>query len=163
MAKIERKYVAHYIDCAAPKDEDVLFERLGAGLEEYTPEMSAHVDKKRNILGETDVMITGYEKTVEVANYYANPETELYSRLQSIIDENITMDELATRVVDVQLWKPMQEYGYPAILEHGFIEIKSYGGDAVGYQIPFAVHFTGKKEYGYFEPEGRVFTPEEEV
>lgn len=163
MSKIERKYIAHYIDCAAPEDGDVLFVRLGAGLEEYSPEMSAQVEKKRNILGQTDVMISGYEKTAEVATYYADPDTELFGRLQNIIENGTTMDSLGTRVVDVQMWRPKQEFGYYAVLEHAYIEVKSYGGDATGYQIPFTIHFTGEREIGYFNPDDGSFIAEADM
>jgi len=163
-SRIARKFMAHYIDAAAPEDGDVLFELLGEGLEEFSPEMSAQVDKKRNILGETDIIISSYEKTAEVATYYANPNTELQSRLQNIIDEGKVMDSLGTRVVDVYLWQKPSDKGYPAVLEYAYIEIKSYGGDASGLQIPFTIHYTGKREKGHFDPKTRSFypAPEEE-
>ena len=147
------------MDASIPEDGDQLFERLGEDLEEFTVEMSAQVEKKRNILGETSVVISGYEKTGEVATYYADPSTEMHSRLQNIINENQTLDTLGTRVVDVYLWEPECEEGYPAVLEHAYIEVKSYGGDTTGYQIPFTLHFTGKREYGFFNVETRGFTP----
>lgn len=162
MTKVARKFLAHYIDAAVPEDCDELFELMGDGLEEFSPELSAQVTKIRNILGETDIIISGYEKTAQVSTYYADPSTELYSRLQQIVDENMVMDSLGTRIVDVYLWKDKQEMGYPAVLEHAFIEVKSYGGDTTGLQIPYTIHYTGKKEYGFFDPETRYFTPETE-
>lgn len=75
MAKIARKFMAHYINAAIPEDGEEMFELLGEDLEEFSAEMSAKVDKKQNILGETDIIISGYEKTAEVATYYANPQT----------------------------------------------------------------------------------------
>lgn len=162
MARIERKYMAHFIDCATPESGEELYERLGNSLEEYTPELSAQVDKKRNILGETDIIISGYEKTAEVATYYADPDTELYNRLQEIVDRGLTMDSLHCHVVDVKLWNPLQEDGYPAVRHGAYIEVKSYGGDASGYQIPFTLHYTGKQDKGYFDVENRFFCAAEE-
>ncbi len=163
MAKIERKFMAHYIDASVPEDQDSLFERLGLDLEEFSPELSAQVTKKRNILGETEIVISGYEKTAEVGTYYANPDTELYGRLQDIIEKAQVMDTLGTRVVDVYLWKDKQEYGYPAVLEYAYIEVKSYGGDTTGYQIPFTIHYTGRREHGYFDVESRCFTSDQQI
>ena len=57
MSKIERKFLAHFI---AAGDS---FVRLGQDLQEYSPEMSATVEKTKNILGQTAVTISGYEKS----------------------------------------------------------------------------------------------------
>ena len=66
MAKIERKYLAHYINAAAVGAEEPVYERLGKDLQEFSPEMSAQVDTQKNILGETSIVISGYEKTAAV-------------------------------------------------------------------------------------------------
>ena len=69
MAKIERKYMAHFIN--ASKTGEAAYERLGQDLEEFSPEMSAQVETKKNILGESSVLISGYEKTAAVEPFYA--------------------------------------------------------------------------------------------
>ena len=66
MAKIERKYLAHFINAAALGSNQAEYERLGKDLEEFSAELSAQVDTKKNILGETAVLISGYEKTGEL-------------------------------------------------------------------------------------------------
>ena len=68
--KIERKYMAHYLN-AAFNTETPSYVRLGADLEEYSPELSANVEKKSNILGQTSVTIDSYQKQGEVSPYYA--------------------------------------------------------------------------------------------
>ena len=50
--KIERKYMAHYLN-AAFGSGDASYTRLGSDLEEYSPELTANVEKKSNIVGET--------------------------------------------------------------------------------------------------------------
>ena len=54
--------MAHYVDAAAPGDSGggPTYVRLGKDLEEYSPELSANVEKKNNILGETSTMLTNY-------------------------------------------------------------------------------------------------------
>ena len=64
--KIERKYMAHYLN-AAFSSENPSYVRLGADLEEYSPELSANVEKKSNILGQTSVTIDSYQKQGEVS------------------------------------------------------------------------------------------------
>ena len=158
MAKIERKYLAHYINAAAPGTQAAAYERLGKDLEEFSPELSAQVDTKKNILGETSILISGYEKTGAVEPFYAEAGSALFQRLQDIIDNNLVLDELKSDVVEIKLWENAEGSVYPAIKEEVYIEITSYGGDTTGYQIPFTVHFTGNKVKGTFDVSTKTFT-----
>ena len=156
MAKIERKYMAHFINAA--KDGEAVYERLGQDLEEFAPEMAAQVETKKNILGESSVLISGYEKTAAVEPFYASQGSALFDRLQQIIDGDLVLDELKADVVDVKLWEEGEAGTYPAVKETVFIEITSYGGDTTGYQIPFTLHYTGEKVKGSFNVTTRTFT-----
>ena len=156
MAKIERKYMAHFINGA--KEGEAVYERLGQDLEEFSPEMSAQVETKKNILGENSVLISGYEKTAAVEPFYANQGSQLFQRLQEIIDGDLVLDDLKADVVDVKLWDADQAGAYPAVKETVFIEVTSYGGDTTGYQIPFTIHYTGEKVKGTFNVSTRTFT-----
>ena len=160
MAKIERKYLAHYINAAAVGAEEASYERLGKDLEEFSPELSAQVDTKKNILGETSILISSYEKTGSVEPYYAEEGSSLFARLQDIIDNGLVLDALKTDVVEVKLWENVGEGVYPAIREEAYIEVTSYGGDTTGYQIPFTLHFTGNKVKGSFNVSTKTFTAE---
>lgn len=143
MAKIERKYLAHYINTAV--SGEAAYERLGKDLEEFSPELSAQVDTKKNILGETSILISSYEKTASVEPYYAETGDRLFDRLQAIIDDGLVLDQLKTDVVEVKLWENPQDRVYQAIREDAYIEVSSYGGDTSGYQIPFTLHFTSTR------------------
>ena len=156
MAKIERKYLAHYIDVGTNNVPN--YERLGNDLEEYSPEMSAQVETKKNILGESSVVISGYEKTAKVETYYADSGTGLFNRLQQIIDDGLVLEDLKTKVVEVKLWESQNAGAYPAICEEAYIEVNTYGGDTTGYQIPFTLHFTGVREKGTFDVSSKTFT-----
>ena len=159
MAKIERKYLAHFINTAAPTAEAANYERLGQDLEEFSPELSAQGDKKKNILGETSVVISSYEKSASVEPYYAEKDSALFTRLQAIIDDQQVLDQLKTDVVEVKLWEQEEDGSYPAIKEEAHIEVSSYGGDTTGYQIPFTLHFTGVRTKGTFNVTTKTFTP----
>ena len=159
MAKIERKYLAHYINGAQPGKEAAEYERLGKDLEEFSPELSAQVDTKKNILGESSILISGYEKSGSVEPFYAEQGSALFARLQEIIDGDLVLDQLKTDVVEVKLWEAASEGAYPAVKETAYIEINSYGGDTTGYQIPFTLHYTGEKVAGTFDVETKTFTP----
>ena len=157
MERIERKYLAHFINTAA--SGEAVYERLGKDLEEFSPELSAQVDSKKNILGETSILISGYEKTASVEPYYAQQNTGLFDRLQGIIDDALVLDALKTDVVEVKLWQAQEGGKYPAIREEALIEVTSYGGDTTGYQIPFTLHYTGNKVKGSFDVATKTFTP----
>ena len=157
MAKIERKYMAHFIN-AAKSGEEAVFERLGQDLEEFSPELSAQVETKKNILGQSSVLISGYEKTAAVEPFYAQSGSKLFERLQEIIDGDLVLDELKAEMVDVKLWEADETGAYPAVKEAVFIEITSYGGDTTGYQIPFTIHYTGEKVKGTFNVTTKTFT-----
>lgn len=158
MAKIERKYLAHFINTATNGSAE--YERLGKDLEEFSPDLSAQVETKKNILGENTILISGYEKTASVEPYYAESGSALFERLQDIIDNSRVLDELVTDVVEVKLWDSTGDGVYPAIREEAYIEITSYGGDTSGYQIPFTLHFTGKRTKGTFNVAEKTFTAE---
>ena len=157
MAKIERKYMAHFLNAAKPGEEAV-YERLGQDLEEFAPEMSAQVETKKNILGESSVVIAGYEKTAAVEPFYAQAGSQLFERLQEIIDNDLVLDDLKAEVVDVKLWDENTAGSFPAVKETVYLEVTSYGGDTTGYQIPFTLHYTGEKKKGSFNVATKTFT-----
>ena len=157
MAKIERKYLAHYINTGMP-EEDVNYERLVKDLEEFKTEMSANVERKTNILGQSRVVISGYEKSAAVETYYAEKDTALFNRLQNIIDQGLVLEDLRADVVEVKLWGTVNQGTYPAVRETVYIEVTGYGGDHTGYQIPFTLHYTGEKTPGAFDVRSKTFT-----
>ena len=154
MAKIERKYLAHFLQVGEE------FIRLGKDLEEYSPELSAQVEKTKNILGQTSVSIVGYEKTGAVEPYFAESGDPLFEKLQAIIDGDLTLDACKASMVEVKLWDGQGD-SFPAVREQCFLEVTSYGGDTQGYQIPFTVHYTGQKEKGTFSLATKTFTPQQ--
>ena len=158
--KIERKYMAHYLNAHFANDSEGTAEyvRLGKDLEEYSPELSANVEKKQNILGNTSVTIDSYQKQGEVSPYYAEKGDPLFEKLQAIIDGNMVLDDLKTDIVEVKLWNEEASGVFPAVREECYIEVSSYGGDTTGYQIPFNIHYTGVKTTGTFNPSTKTFT-----
>ena len=158
--KIERKYMAHYLNANFANDDGTAsYVRLGQDLEEYSPELSANVEKKNNILGNTTVTIDSYQKQGEVSPYYAEKGDPLFEKLQTIIDGDLVLDDLKTDIVEVKLWGEESAGAYPAVKEECYIEVSSYGGDTTGYQIPFNVHYTGVKTKGTFDVSKKTFTP----
>lgn len=156
---IERKLMAHYLNAADPGEAES-FVRLGKDLEEYNATLNANVDKKQNILGETSVKISSYEKEGSVEPFYAEEDDPLTERLEKIIDDQLVLDDCASSEIDVKLWKPVtgQTNTYEAIKYPVMIEVSSDGGDTTGYQIPFNIHYTGKGVKGTFNTSTKTFT-----
>lgn len=160
MAKIKRKLMAHYIN-AALTGSAAEYVRLGKDLEEFNTEMSANVEKKRNIIGETSVTIDSYEKSASVEPYYMDDSDPLTARIQAIIDEEQTMDDLKTTVLDVHLWEETGTANeFVAWREDAYIEVSSTGGDTTGYQSQFTIHHAGNRVKGKFNFVTKVFTPD---
>ena len=156
--KIARKWMAHFIDAATTGTANYV--RLGADLEEYTVEMNANVETKRNILGDASTIIDGYEPQASVEPYYAVVGDPLHDRLQKIVDERQTLDDLKTTTVEVHLWEEDETTpgSYVAYKEDAIIEVVSYGGDTTGYQIPFNIHHVGNRVKGLFDLSTKTFT-----
>jgi hypothetical protein len=160
MGKLDRKYLAHYIDSsltAAPA-----YVMLGDDLEEYNIEMNANVNTIRNILGETKKSIDGYEPQASIEPYYASDGDPLFEKLQGIADGRKTLDELKTTVLEVHTWEEIegQTGSYVAYKEDAIIEIVSYGGNNTGLQIPFNIHHIGNRIKGTFTASTKTFTPD---
>lgn len=159
--KLERKLLAHYLD-AEPTGKGVAeYCRLGRDLEEYNVELSASVEKKKNILGESSTTISSYEAQGSVEPYYADKDDPLFSRLQNIVDNRLVLDDCQFKAVEVHLWETIDSKPnvYVAYQEEVYVEVTSYGGDNTGYQIPFNVHYTGKRVKGEFDITTKIFTP----
>ncbi len=158
--EIKRKFMAHFINAAALLATTPIYERLGKDLEEFSIELNPNVETKQNILGESTTKVDGYQPSSSVEPYYADEGTNLFNRLQDIIDNRRTLDELKTDAVEVHLWEPVVEgTSYIAYREDIIFEVSSYGGDTTGYQIPFTIHYIGNRVKGVFNVLTKTFTP----
>ena len=157
MPKIERKYLAHYLN-ATPGGESATYERLGSDLEEFNVELGAEVETKKNILGEASVNLSSYEASASVEPFYADKASKLATFLQDIIDNRKVLDDAKTDYVEVHTWEEAVSGKYTAYKESAVVEVASYGGDYNGYQIPFNLHFCGDRVKGKFDPTTKTFT-----
>lgn len=159
MGKIERKYLAHYIDVnftypAASTGAEYV--RLGKDLEEFGENLNPQVEVTRNILGEQSIRHNGYEVQSEVGTFYAEYDDALFERLAQICNERQTGDQIMTTRVDVLL----NDDGtvIEAWREDCAIIPQSYGGNTSGVQIPFTIYNTGNRVKGTWEVATKKFT-----
>lgn len=154
MKKIERKYLAHYID-ASFGTGTAKYVRLGKDLEEYNIELNPDGESTKNILGETSYNLKGYEPTGEVGTYYAYEGDELFEHLSEIVNKRATGSECETTVVDVLLNSTgTVEWAYR---ESVIVVPQSIGGDTAGVQIPFNINYNGSREKGTWTPGDNTF------
>lgn len=155
MSKIERKYLAHFIDASFGGDTPN-FVRLGKDLEEFIEELNPDVEVKKNILGEQNVVHNGYEVQSEVDPFYAYTGDPLYEKLVLIANERKTGDDCKTTKVDVLLNEDgTVEWAYR---EDVYVVPNSVGGDTSGVQIPFTVYNAGNRVAGTWDTKTKTFT-----
>lgn len=157
MPKIERKYLAHYID-ASFGGTSLNYVRLGKDLEEYNEELNPDVEITKNILGEQNVVHNGYEVQSEIDPFYAYSGDPLFERLMEIANERKTGDDCITTKIDVLLNADgTVEWAYR---EKIWVVPNSVGGDTSGVQIPFTCYNAGEREKGTFNLTTKAFTPD---
>lgn len=157
MAKIERKYLAHFLD-ASFGGNAANYVRLGKDLEEYNEELNPDVEIQKNILGEQNVVHSGYEVQSDVDPFYAYSGDPLFEQLQKIANERATGDDCLTTKVDVLLNADgTVEWAYR---EDVRVIPNSVGGDTSGVQIPFTVYNAGNRVKGTWNVSTKTFTPE---
>lgn len=155
--KIERKYLAHYID-AAFSGSATNYVRLGQDLEEYSEDMGPDVEIKKNIWGEQNVNHKGYEVQSEVDPFYAYYEDPLFEQLAKIANERLSGDDCKTTKVDLLVDESgtvIWAYREDVYL----VPTKSPGGDTSGVQIPFTIYNAGNRVKGTWDTAAKTFTP----
>lgn len=157
VGKIERKYMAHYLDTAFIADKNSTatpsWYRIGEDLEEYSVELNPDTEVVKNILGNTKFNHNGYEPTADADPFYARVGDALFTKLQDIVDNRHQGDQCKTSALEVHLWDEGTTTGtYTAYRQFCYCVPSSYGGDTSGYQIPFTVNYVGDRIRGTFTP-----------
>ena len=103
--------------------------------------------QKKNILDETTVNDNGYEPSISVDTYYANPsDGDFYTKIKNIAMNRLTGDSCKTKILEVLVDKDSGPYD--AWTEDAVIKPQSYGGAQGGISIPYNVHFNGNRKTG---------------
>lgn len=155
--KIERKYLAHFIDASfGTGSATPNYVRLGADLEEYNLDMNPDIEVSKNILGDSTIKHNGYEPQSSVDTFYAVTGDALFETLSDIANERKTGDDCKTTAVDVLLNdKGVVTWAYR---EDVMVVPTSMGGDTSGVQVPFSVYYCGNRTKGTFDVTKKTFT-----
>lgn len=163
MAKIARKYLAHYLDAAFDTTyEATEYALLGKDLEEFTVELNPDVETKKNILGENAVQHNGYDASSSADPIYYDYDDKLSTKLMDIAMLRKDGEACKTSYVEVLL-KPGADGAAPevvrAVREDVYVVPTSYGGDTSGVQVPIEIKFAGNRVAGTFDLNTKKFTP----
>lgn len=164
--KIERKYMAHFLDTVNFNNGTATpsWYRIGEDLEEYNVDLNPDTELVKNILGSTRFDHKGYEPSADADPFYARNGDALFAKLQDIVDNRHTGDQCKTNALEVHLWEETNTSGtFVAYRQPCYVVPTSYGGDTSGYQIPFTVNYVGDRRKGTFTPDqagGGTFTPD---
>lgn len=163
MARVERKYLAHFLDANCNLDADnptkpsesaaLNYVRIGQDLEAFAEELNPQVEIRKNILGDQTVIHNGYEVQSTVEPFYAEEDNALYEQLQKISNERLNGDECRTTRVEAYFTLGLAgklecKWAYR---EDCWIVPQSFGGDTSGVQIPFQVLNCGNRVKGSME------------
>ena len=150
MGRMERKFLAHYLDANFGVGA-ANYVRLGKDLEAYAEELNPQVDIRRNILGEQNVIHNGYQVQSQADPFYADADDPLFEPIAAIANDRKTGDACQTTRVEVLfdvngnvIW---------AYKEDCWVVPNSVGGDTSGVQLPFSVYNSGNRVPGVWNPE----------
>lgn len=140
------------------KTETPEWEVIGKDLESLTVDLNNTVESKQNILGESSTTITRGTKSSSVSPYKVRKESKLGEIVYKMARDGAELSECELEFLQVFVFDEVSSGAYYASKQKCAIDVKSYGGDTKGLDIPFDIHFTGSKTEGTFDPGTKKFT-----
>ena len=103
--KLNRSHLKHYADTTFGGTDSPKWAILGKNVDDASVALNPTVESTKNILDETDVNDNGYEPSLEIGTYYANPSDAIYVQLKKIALERLTGEECRTKILEVLIDK----------------------------------------------------------
>lgn len=146
VGKLERSALLHYIDSSFGGVNPAWF-LIGKDVEDMSVELNPDTEPVKNILDETSVNDNGYEPSVDVDTYYADPsDGEFYEKIKDIALNRLKGDACKTKILEVIVDKKTGPYD--AWVEDVMIKPQSYGGAQGGVRFPYNIAFCGNRSRG---------------
>lgn len=154
LGKLERKGLLHYIATDFDFENDTptaaaaaTWYLLGKDISDLSVELNPDTEAIKNILDETSVQDNGYEPSIDVDTYYANPKDgEIYAKLKDIMMNRKGGDACRTYILEVII--DTDGTTHDAWVEEVIVKPTSYGGATGGVRIPFQITFAGNRQQG---------------
>ena len=150
--KAKRKELAFFF-----KTEDEL-EIIGKGIEEASINPSATVESTNDILGNTETVLSSYEKTTDLDPIYVEGGNKFSEFLDNLEETNAILDDAVGTFVVVKMYKTTEETKYVAWEQKAIVELTGFGGDTKGVNAPCTLHWIGERTMGTFDPSTKQFT-----
>lgn len=156
MGKLKRSALLHYLD-ETMGGQTAAWYLIGKDVEDMSVELNPQTEAFRNILDEQSVTDNGYEPSMSVETYYADPsDGDFYTVIKDIAMERKTGDDCKTSVLEVLIDKTTGPFD--AWKQDCIIKPTSYGGAPGGVRIPYTVTFIGDRVKGTVTMSGKVPT-----
>ena len=161
LGKLPREALLLYVDTSFGSGTSKYF-LVGKHVEDLSVELNPDTESIKNILGESVTNDNGYEPSIDVDTYYANPsDGDFYTKIKDIAMNRLTGDKCMTKILEVLIDK--KSGAYDAWLEDAMIKPQSYGGSQGGISIPYNIALCGNRTKGTVTMVGKepTFTPGE--
>lgn len=156
VGKLKRSAHLLYVDASFGGSNPSWF-LVGKDVEDLSVELSPQTETTKNILDETSVNDNGYEPSISVDTYFANPKDgTFYEKLKDIALNRKTGEACETQYLEVLVDNTTGTYD--AWKEDCIIKPTSYGGAQGGVRIPYTITPNGNREKGYVKLSGRAPT-----
>lgn len=146
VGKLKRSALLHFLDVSFGGQTPVWY-LIGKDVEDLSVDLSPDMETIKNILDEVSVNDNGYEPSIDVDTYYANPKDgEIYTKLKNIALKRLVGDDCMTKFLEVIV--DTTSGTYDAWQEDVVVKPQSYGGAQGGVRIPFKIAFCGNRKQG---------------
>ncbi len=156
---IKREEFMTFADVATASTPE--WELIGDKVEDMSLEMNPNVETVTDITGNTTTTLDKYEVQTSVSPMRARKESKLFALLYDIVKNEKTLSDVERTFLCVNVFDKSGEgesATYAAWTQKGVIAVQNYGGNTQGLDIPFNIHWTGKKTHGTFSPAEKEFT-----
>ncbi len=159
---IKRSDFMTFADVGAETKE---WELIGDKVEEMMLNMNPNVETVTDVTGNTTTTLDRYEVQTDVTPMRAKKESKLAKWLYEVVRDEKTLSEVEKDFLCVNVFdattsgvEPDITTVYAAWTQKAVVAVQSYGGNSSGLDIPFNIHWTGKKTHGTFDPVTKTFT-----
>lgn len=134
------------------------WELIGDKIEDLSLAMNPNVETVTDITGATTTTLDKYEVQSSVSPMKAKRESKLAARLYDIVKYEKVLSDVEMNFLCVNVFDATGEGVYVAWVQKGVVAVQSFGGDTKGLDIPFNIHWIGKKTHGTFTAATKTFT-----
>lgn len=128
-------------------DEAPEWEIVGKKIEEMSLEMNPNIETMTDVTGDVQTTLDKYEKQTSVSPYFARKESKMAAWLYNIVREERTLSEVEKDFLCVNIFAGADKK-FDAWKQKAIVAVQSYGGSTKGLQIPYNIHWVGKKTFG---------------